>query len=166
MTFQKGDKVKMKDGSKFSNDERVVTVSHSGEFTANLIETNTWVYTKDIELVEQYFKTGDKVMRRDGSAFSNGQMVATVQHDFGKIADLVGMKHSVYSDNLKLVNLEPAKQTKQVPTPVVQTFDMLTQKEESLFDKKYELQNKLKEIENQLGTIKTAKEALQKLDLS
>jgi len=85
-TFKKGDRVRKKDGTNFSNKELVATVDRV-EPIVWLKETATKIDPQSLELVqisseepidEYPFKEGDKVKKKDGYAFSNGQYVVTV----------------------------------------------------------------------------------------
>lgn len=51
-TFKKGDKVKRKDGMPFSNEEFKITVDYITRYRVYFVETGTWDYPKDLELVE------------------------------------------------------------------------------------------------------------------
>jgi hypothetical protein len=162
LTFKKGEKVKKKNGDLFLNGARTLTVSFDNGTVVDFEETEINCFSSDLELAEPPFKAGDKIKKKSGETFRNGSKVVTVD----RIEDDKDVYFKETGTWIPYKYLELAEPAKQVPTPVVQTFDMLTQKEESLYDKKYELQNKLKEIESQIDIIKTAKEALQKLDLS
>lgn len=84
--FKPGDKVRKKDGTTFSNGEMVVTVKgwdfeYEAENRVALKETGTHIEVTQIEKVEteMEFKVGDKVKKKDGSPFSDGNFINTIR---------------------------------------------------------------------------------------